>query len=324
HEILQVLLDVARGLDAISTADIVHGDLSARNVIAGPNGASKITDFGLSCRVSDPTHSGGTPGYMAPEKSKKGEALSSLDVFSLGALICRMLTGKTPRLLKDASGNSLLETIKVSEDASALRKELCALANRAIDPDPDKRPGTALLLHSLEVVAAGVSEEGRDQLAENVTQLMAERRVDAVLDPIEAHKVTFWNRWGSFTVSVALVFIAGVSALFFYANPNLPALEDVAIEMDLSVTTPDSFSADWVQSQIMEGVQDRWADWDIFDTESLHMEILCRRSLCELLLQHADRRGSHVHVTSISSELTEREDVWQGAIRDLVYLAASG
>jgi serine/threonine-protein kinase len=98
---------IASGLAAAHAHNIVHGDLKPANVMVTPDGQVKITDFGLSRRVSDRqavetiswsaggTGSiAGTPGYMSPEQARGETANPASDVFSLGAVVFEMLTGR--------------------------------------------------------------------------------------------------------------------------------------------------------------------------------------------------------------------------------------
>jgi alkyl hydroperoxide reductase subunit AhpC len=99
---------IALGMAAAHGLGIVHGDLKPANLLVTRDGVVKITDFGLSRRAAPPQSAedtqvwvtyedgkiAGTPGYMSPEQSR-GEAITpKSDVFSLGAVLYEMLTGK--------------------------------------------------------------------------------------------------------------------------------------------------------------------------------------------------------------------------------------
>ena len=97
--------DVARGLDVAHRAGVVHRDLKPSNLFAARGDGGQVTwkilDFGVSrFRGSRGTltegHVVGTPGYMSPEQAQGKETEAAADLFSLGAVLYRALTGRRP------------------------------------------------------------------------------------------------------------------------------------------------------------------------------------------------------------------------------------
>jgi hypothetical protein len=100
-----LIAQVGNGLDAIHAAGLVHRDVKPANVLlSGGEGDEHayITDFGVARNVA--TQSGltqtgrfvGTLDYVAPEQISGGEVDARVDVYALGCLLFKLLTGEVP------------------------------------------------------------------------------------------------------------------------------------------------------------------------------------------------------------------------------------
>ncbi len=96
---LEVLLKVCDTLAYAHVSGIVHRDLKPANVMIGRFGRVHVLDWGLA-RALEPRRSAhgisGTPAYMSPEQARGEPACAQADVYSCGAMLYEVLTGRNP------------------------------------------------------------------------------------------------------------------------------------------------------------------------------------------------------------------------------------
>ncbi len=104
REAAELIRTVSQAIEYAHRRGVIHRDLKPANILLDPEGHPKVTDFGLAKQVrgdSGLTGSGqimGTPSYMPPEQAggQRGEIGPAADVYSLGATLYALLTGRPP------------------------------------------------------------------------------------------------------------------------------------------------------------------------------------------------------------------------------------
>ncbi|GAA5944103.1 serine/threonine-protein kinase [Sporobolomyces koalae] len=91
-------LQVLQGLLYLHDQGVIHRDIKGSNILATKEGNIKLADFGVATRAGGPSNSAvvGSPYWMAPEVVDQSGATTASDIWSLGALVIELLTGKPP------------------------------------------------------------------------------------------------------------------------------------------------------------------------------------------------------------------------------------
>jgi WD40 repeat protein len=201
---------LARAVQAAHERGIIHRDLKPANVLLMADGTPKITDFGLAKHLDrDGTQTGsdailGTPCYMAPEQAsgKSKEVGPPADIYSLGAILYELLTGRPP--FKGPSVLDTLEQVRSQEPVSPshlqpqLPHDLETICLKCLEKEPSRRYATA------------------GALAEELRRFLSD-------EPILARPIGVWGRglkWArrrpavaGLLTTLALVIAGGLAAM---------------------------------------------------------------------------------------------------------------
>jgi tetratricopeptide (TPR) repeat protein len=160
---------VCRGLEFAHSKGIIHRDIKPGNVWLGADGTAKIGDFGLALaadlpRLTQPGMMVGTVTYMPPEQAMGGKVTAKADLYSLGAMLYEMVTGRPPFVGDDSIAiiGQHINTPPVSPTwhRADLPPALETLILQLLEKDPNKRPeSAAVVLQALEAIEAGKVKE---------------------------------------------------------------------------------------------------------------------------------------------------------------------
>jgi serine/threonine-protein kinase len=172
---------VASGLHAAHERGIIHRDLKPGNIFLCASGRVRLLDFGMAKLTEGPLRTGvgmivGTPQYMSPEQIRQEKIGPRADVYGLGAVLYRMLTGKLP-----FQSESLHEIVKMHLNSPPPRPSEAAKCSTMMDEivlaclqkDPAKRPGSMIELRELlrpiaeqlgPGAAAGIAGQDRGEM----------------------------------------------------------------------------------------------------------------------------------------------------------------
>jgi serine/threonine protein kinase len=164
-EAVAVAKRVAVALAAAHKLGVVHRDIKPANILLSKDGLIKVADFGLAKDTdSNRTLSGtgqivGTPYYMSPEQAQGLTVDARSDLYSLGATLYHMITGRKP--FEAATPISIVlkhvneEPVPPRQIDPTIPENVCLVIARLMKKKPDERPASAeALVRELDALKA--------------------------------------------------------------------------------------------------------------------------------------------------------------------------
>ncbi|MCX4818001.1 bifunctional serine/threonine-protein kinase/ABC transporter substrate-binding protein [Streptomyces sp. NBC_01239] len=169
---------LARALDAVHEAGLVHRDVKPGNVLLALDGP-RLIDFGIArptaseeTELTSDSMVVGTPGFLSPEQARALPVGPASDVFALGCVLAYTATGRLP--FGSGTADALLyRTVHDTPDLDGVEDvELRALLERCLAKEPERRPQVGQIEAELvEDAPAG----SIDWLPDPVVRMVAER-----------------------------------------------------------------------------------------------------------------------------------------------------
>lgn len=148
NEIIDIVIQVCKGLQKAHQAGIVHRDIKPHNILINKEGVVKILDFGVAkligaSQLTMEFYTVGTPHYMSPEQSQGDEIDQRTDIWALGVVLYEMLTGRLP--FKGETPNTVIYSITTKDFTpvtaldSSIPFEMDQIVNRCLEKNINKR-----------------------------------------------------------------------------------------------------------------------------------------------------------------------------------------
>ena len=142
NKVIEIVFKCARALEYAFQHGVIHRDIKPGNILLSLEGETKVSDFGASFRYAYEGETTqidgvGSPGYMSPEQIRMESLSQQSDIYSLGATMYRLLTGRLPHhaTTQAALSHAILNTPPppIAKLRPELPEQLGAVVMKAIE-----------------------------------------------------------------------------------------------------------------------------------------------------------------------------------------------
>ena len=122
--VVEIAFKCGLALDFANRSGIIHRDIKPANILLGKNGDIKITDFGIALQHNvemTQLEGVGSPLYMSPEQAQDHAVSHQADIYSLGVVMYRLLTGKAPFFASNST-SMLYQVVNITPPAPSVHR----------------------------------------------------------------------------------------------------------------------------------------------------------------------------------------------------------
>ena len=312
--LVELAIQIADALDAAHGKGIVHRDIKPANIVVAERGQAKILDFGLAKlspmgrpaaksmgvstlvtetgeeNLTSPGIAIGTVAYMSPEQARGEDLDARSDLFSFGAVLYEMATGRQafPGATSAIVFHAILERTPVSLTHSnpELPARLEEIINKALEKDRKLR------YQSAAEISADLRRLKRD------TESGRAQAIRSGFPPTESKGSLAWR----FALPAVLIVAAGVAAGYFYFHrtPKLSDKDTIVIS-DFTNTTGDAVFDDTLKTALSVSLRQSpflsvISEGDVAKTLQLMTRPATTRLTAEVARELCQRAGSKAYL----------------------------
>jgi eukaryotic-like serine/threonine-protein kinase len=327
QEALACAIAIGEALQEAHNKGIVHRDVKADNIMLNGRNQVKVMDFGLaklkgSLKLTQTSSTVGTLAYMAPEQLHGGEVDARSDIFSFGAVLFEMLTGRMP--FKGEHEAAVMYSI-VNEPPESLLKyrpdlpaELERIIDRALEKDPEDRyqhvDDMVSELRRINKQSTKVSRRpAADPKGESLQALPTGGETVDVLPPkASRHSLWMWSVFAGIVVVAVAVYL-----LYFTGHRVIDSIAVLPF-VNASADSSTEYLSDGITESLINGlsglpnlgVMSRSSVFRYKGRDTDPQEVGKALGVKAVLIGRVSQRGDNLLISTELVEVSSNRHIW--------------